>query len=94
MDDFYSLALDKLDRYICLKKSDVTIPTEGDEESSSDEDDDSDDSDDESEEDRDRDEEGEEEHTSAEPTTEEPEIIIVADVPDKPTSAVSKLNKC
>ncbi|KAF5315232.1 hypothetical protein D9619_006973 [Psilocybe cf. subviscida] len=45
LDDFYSLQLDKLDRYVCLKKSDVIIP-EGEEESSSDEDGDDDDDDD------------------------------------------------
>ena len=39
-----------MDRYICLKKSDVVIPTEGEEESSSDEDDGDDDEDEEDEE--------------------------------------------
>ena len=39
LDDFYALQLDKMDRYLCLKKSDVIIPVEGEEESSSDEDD-------------------------------------------------------
>ena len=39
LDDFYALQLDKMDKYICLKKSDVVITTEGEEESSSDEDD-------------------------------------------------------
>ncbi|KAJ8486932.1 hypothetical protein ONZ51_g4512 [Trametes cubensis] len=42
LDDFYSLQLDKLDRYVCLKASEIVI-AEGDEESSSDEDDDDDD---------------------------------------------------
>lgn len=50
LDDFYALQLDKLDRYICLKKSDVIIP-EGEEESSSDEDNDEDDDDSESDDD-------------------------------------------
>ncbi|KJA23207.1 hypothetical protein HYPSUDRAFT_137935 [Hypholoma sublateritium FD-334 SS-4] len=45
LDDFYSLALDKMDRYVCLKKSDVVIP-DGDIESSSDEDEGEDDDDD------------------------------------------------
>ena len=51
LDDFYALQLDKLDKYLCLKESDVVIP-DGDVESSSDDDDgdeddeDSDDSDD------------------------------------------------
>ncbi|VDC06236.1 unnamed protein product [Peniophora sp. CBMAI 1063] len=44
LDDFYALALDKLDRYVCLKKSDLLIP-EGEESSSSGEDDDDDDDD-------------------------------------------------
>jgi len=44
LDDFHSLQLDKLDRYVCLKHSGVVI-SEGDEESSSDEDDDDDDDD-------------------------------------------------
>ncbi|KAL7277101.1 hypothetical protein ACG7TL_008946 [Trametes sanguinea] len=42
LDDFYSLQLDKLDRYVCLKASEIDI-TQADEESSSDEDDDDDD---------------------------------------------------
>ncbi|KAI0330708.1 galactose oxidase [Cubamyces sp. BRFM 1775] len=45
LDDFYSLQLDKLDRYVCLKASEIVI-AEGDEESSSDEDDDDSDDDD------------------------------------------------
>ncbi|KAG6811499.1 hypothetical protein H0H92_007147 [Tricholoma furcatifolium] len=45
LDDFHYLQLDKLDRYVCLKESGVTI-AEGDE-SSSDDDDDEDDEDDE-----------------------------------------------
>ncbi|KAI0628646.1 galactose oxidase [Trametes polyzona] len=45
LDDFHSLQLDKLDRYVCLKASEIAI-ADGDEESSSDEDDDEDDSDD------------------------------------------------
>ena len=46
LDDFYSLALDKMDRYVCLKKSDVIVPLDGDDVSSSSEDDDDDDGDD------------------------------------------------
>jgi hypothetical protein len=45
LDDFYSLQLDKLDRYVCLKESGVVI-VEGDAESSSDGEDDDDDGDD------------------------------------------------
>ncbi|KAI9462684.1 galactose oxidase [Russula earlei] len=47
LDDFYALSLDKMDRYLCLKKSDVIIPSEGDDVSSSSEEDDEDDSDEE-----------------------------------------------
>ncbi|KAG1733380.1 uncharacterized protein EDB91DRAFT_1149256 [Suillus paluster] len=51
LDDFYSIQLDKLERYTCLKHSGIVIPAEGDESSTdeddedaeSDEDDDSDD---------------------------------------------------
>jgi hypothetical protein len=42
LDDFYALQLDKLERYQCLKKSDVVIP-DGEVESSSDEDESDDD---------------------------------------------------
>ena len=49
LDDFYALALDKMDRYVCLKKSDIIIPEGDDESSSSEEDDDGGDSSDEDE---------------------------------------------
>ena len=49
LDDFYALALDKMDRYVCLKKSDIIIPEGDDESSSSEEDDDGGDSSDEGE---------------------------------------------
>ncbi|TEB35122.1 galactose oxidase, partial [Coprinellus micaceus] len=45
LDDFYSIQLDKVDRFICLKPSDVVIP-EGEESSSSEEDGDDDDDED------------------------------------------------
>lgn len=57
LDDFYALQLDKMDRYTCLKKSDVVIPEEGEEESSE-EDDEEEDDDDDDEEDDEEDEEG------------------------------------
>ncbi|KAH9914485.1 galactose oxidase [Amylocystis lapponica] len=50
LDDFYSLQLDKMDRYVCLKDSGIVIPTTGDEESSEDDGDDADDDDEEDEE--------------------------------------------
>lgn len=39
LDDFYSIQLDKLERYTCLKHSGIVIPAEGDESSSDDDDD-------------------------------------------------------
>jgi hypothetical protein len=45
LDDFYSLQLDKMERYVCLKESGVVI-SDGDGESSSSDDDDDDDDDD------------------------------------------------
>ncbi|KLO15366.1 hypothetical protein SCHPADRAFT_824811 [Schizopora paradoxa] len=86
LDDFHSLALDKLDKFICLKKSDVIIPTEGDEESSSDEDDGSDDSDDSDEtEENEGDSEGKEEPSNVEGTTKVPEVAPVVEDPEDPT---------
>jgi hypothetical protein len=49
LDDFYSIQLDKLDRYTQLKESSVIIPAEGDDNSSGD--DEEDEEDDESEDD-------------------------------------------
>ncbi|EIN11125.1 galactose oxidase [Punctularia strigosozonata HHB-11173 SS5] len=45
LDDFYTIALDKMDRYICLKESGIHIPKEEEEESSSEEGDDESDDD-------------------------------------------------
>jgi hypothetical protein len=56
LDDFYALQLDKLEKYLCLKESDVVIP-DGDVESSSDDDDDDDDGNEDSDDDDDDDEE-------------------------------------
>jgi len=48
LDDFYSIQLDKLDRYTCLKESSVLIPEGGEDDSSDgDEEDDDDESEDE-----------------------------------------------
>ncbi|KAL1742568.1 hypothetical protein HDZ31DRAFT_84034 [Schizophyllum fasciatum] len=46
LDDFYSIVLDKLDRYTCLRESEVVIPEEEDEESSGEEGEDDDEEDD------------------------------------------------
>ncbi|KAG0698891.1 hypothetical protein DFH29DRAFT_939202 [Suillus ampliporus] len=40
LDDFYSIQLDKLERYTCLKHSDIIIPAEGDESSTDEHDED------------------------------------------------------
>ena len=72
LDDFYSLQLDKMERYVCLKESGVVI-SEGDGESSSSDDDDDDEKDDEDEEDgTDGDEDGKE---NAEKSEEEEDAI-------------------
>jgi hypothetical protein len=50
LDDFHCIQLDKMDRFVCLRESQIEIPREGeDEESSSDDDDDDDSCSDESE---------------------------------------------
>ena len=49
LDDFYSLSLDKLDRYVCLKECEVVIPVDGEESSSDEEEDEDEDEDRESE---------------------------------------------
>lgn len=51
LDDFHAVQLDKMDKYICLKKSDVIVPAEEEEESSSDEEDGEDDEDEDEDED-------------------------------------------
>jgi hypothetical protein len=56
LDDFYALSLDKMDRYVCLKKSDIIIPEGDNESSSSEDDDDGGDSSDDDEDDEDEDE--------------------------------------
>jgi hypothetical protein len=58
LDDFYALQLDKLDRFHCLKKSDVVIPDGMESSSEEDEGDDDDDDDDEVTEDGADDEDG------------------------------------
>lgn len=77
LDDFHSLQLDKLDKFVCLKESMVSIP-DGEEESSSDEDDD-----DEEGEDSDDDDEAEVEGSEVETECEE-------DVDDPPKAKKSK----
>ena len=39
LDDFYSINLDKMDKFVCLKKSEIVIAKDDDESSSEDEDD-------------------------------------------------------
>jgi hypothetical protein len=59
--------LDKLDKYLCLKKSDVVIPVEGEDDSSSDEDD----------EDGSGDEDGEDGESSGDDTLATPKQVLV-----------------
>jgi len=49
LDDFYSIQLDKMDRFVCLKKNEITIAGEEESSSSDDEEDSEDDEDDDSE---------------------------------------------
>ena len=58
LDDFYSLQLDKLDRYTCLKESGVVISAEGDDESSDEDDDDDEEGDDDEDDDEEEGDEG------------------------------------
>ncbi len=51
LDDFYTLPLDKLDRYVCLKQSEIVIDDKDEESSDDDEDDDGEDEDDDSDDD-------------------------------------------
>lgn len=74
LDDFYSLQLDKLDKFVCLKESAV-VPKEGQEDESEEDDDDDEDGDDSSSDDYDREEDLEEE---AQPKEEE-----IEEVPDE-----------
>ena len=79
-----------MDKYVCLKKSDVFIPTEGEEESSSDEDDGDEDEDDEDDE---EDEEGSDADGSdtvkQEPVEVEEEVEVGGDV-----SHLSSTSQC
>jgi hypothetical protein len=86
LDDFYSLALDKMERYVCLKKSDVIIPSEGDDVSSSSEEEEEEDDDDESGDDSEEDGEGDEEVLPGE--VEVSEIKVEEEVVAEPVSIV------
>ncbi|KZT19732.1 galactose oxidase [Neolentinus lepideus HHB14362 ss-1] len=61
LDDFYALALDKMDRYISLKENNLVLPADGEDVSSSDSQDSSDDEDSSGDEEKDNDNEGEDE---------------------------------
>ncbi|TFK65075.1 galactose oxidase [Pluteus cervinus] len=90
LDDFYSIQLDKMDKFVCLKDSTVVI-AENDESSSDDDDEEGDDDDDEDDEDEDLDE-GEEamavdEESQLKSPIEEEEIIPVDnDIREKATA--------
>ncbi|KAF8810792.1 galactose oxidase [Phlegmacium glaucopus] len=82
LDDFYALQLDKMDKYISLKESDVVIP-DGDVESSSDDDED-DDSDDDGDDDDDyREIDGENFDNAAESAEEEDQSTTKIDLIDE-----------
>jgi hypothetical protein len=53
LDDFYALSLDKMDRYICLKESELILPAAGEDESSSEDDEEEDNEDSQDEDDED-----------------------------------------
>ena len=85
LDDFYALQLDKMDRYLCLKKSDVVIPTEEEEESSSDEDD----GEDEGEEDEDEDDEASGDDGPDTPKREPAEVEVEVEAKEDDVSSPS-----
>ncbi|KAJ3551695.1 hypothetical protein NM688_g4559 [Phlebia brevispora] len=64
LDDFYSIQLDKLDKYTCLKRSEIVIAA-GEGESSDEEDDDDGDDDDDEDDDEDRDDDADDDDTVA-----------------------------
>ena len=71
-----------MDRYLCLKKSDVVIPTEGEEESSSD-DDDGDDGEDEEDEEEGGEASGDDVPDTPKPETAEAEVDVEVEVDDE-----------
>ena len=80
LDDFHSLRLDKLERYVCLKPCDVTVPKEGEVlESSSEDEDDDDDDEEEEEEDMGEEEDGHDDVNvqakAADQDEDEPEMV-------------------
>ncbi|KAJ7285850.1 galactose oxidase [Mycena rebaudengoi] len=91
LDDFYSIQLDKMDRYVCLKESGIVIAEEDDESSSDDDDDEDDDEDDEDEDDVD---EGEREEDGdvnmADGDSESPLPAENVDPPDAPVAIVEQ----
>jgi hypothetical protein len=95
LDDFYALQLDKMEKYLCLKESDVVIP-DGDVESSSDDDDDDDDSDDDSDEDDEDEEKQEADGRDAENEQDEADEEDTAQIAaesreeDQPTAEIEK----
>jgi len=81
MDDFWSLALDKMDAYLCLKPLTVDVTSEGNESSSDDDDGEDDDNDSEEEDDdNDAEEDSRQEHTDPNGNGEEaPDSDVRAD---------------
>ncbi|PVF93896.1 galactose oxidase [Serendipita vermifera] len=83
LDDFYSLQLEKLDRFVCLKESEV-VPKEGGNDESEDEDESGEDGeDDDSDEESSEGEEGDDVEKEVEPT-QEPAVKEEVEVEDEP----------
>ncbi|KAJ7709920.1 hypothetical protein B0H17DRAFT_244413 [Mycena rosella] len=78
LDDFYSIQLDKMDRYTCLKESGIVIAEEDSSSSSEDDDEDDDDEDDEDEDDEDN--EGEMKQEGDVPAVEAVPPVVLEDV--------------
>lgn len=81
LDDFYSLALDKLDRFVCLKPCDVQFAENDDSSEDDDDDDDEDDGDDEDEDEGGDENENENENESDEETNKSPNKSKKASTP-------------
>ncbi|KAI0754124.1 hypothetical protein C8Q80DRAFT_1350004 [Daedaleopsis nitida] len=87
LDDFHTLALDKLDRYTCLKRSEIVI-AEGDEASSSDEDEDDEDEDDEDDEDDDETQRDETESVTVVGEDEEKDVDVLEPIIEEDKDAL------
>jgi hypothetical protein len=80
LDDFYGLQLDKMERFVCLKKSDVIIGVD-DESSSDDEDEEEDEGEDEGEDEEDEEDDGDKDDQGVEGVNEDEELMEVVAQP-------------